>query len=241
MAQEAAAKTTAAETAGRCRDPRQELALTTCRSTGQRAFWGSWDTPSCQIQLGGAESQAQVGSRLPCILEARGVVRGPSVHPVLVLYRTYLSPSLNSLEERLCHSPFTDGGLRQGSGQPLDLSPPGHRASVGLPQQPSVVTSGAPCPRPQLGMQRKEAWGHSEVGAGRQGPDWLSLGGGRSALWGQGPGPPRRESGPGQGRSPRQMGASCCLWLTQSPYLSLLDVFWALPLFLLVPKKWLRS
>lgn len=54
----------------------------------------------------------------------------------------------------------------------LDLSLLGHWATMCLHQELSVVTSGAPCPRPQVGTQRKKASGHSEVGAGRQGPGW---------------------------------------------------------------------
>lgn len=33
------------------------------------------------------------------------------------------------------------------------------------------------------------------------------------------------------------MGALCCLWLMRSDYLSLLIVFWALPLLLLAPES----
>lgn len=69
----------------------------------------------------------------------------------------------------------------------LDPSLLGHWATVCLRQQPSAVTREAPCPRPQVGMQWKESSGHSEVGAGHQGPAGISPGGGQVCSAGPGP------------------------------------------------------
>lgn len=69
----------------------------------------------------------------------------------------------------------------------LDPSLLGHWATVCLCQRPSVVTREAPCSRPQVGMRWKESSGHSEVGAGHQGPSGISPGGRQVCSAGPGP------------------------------------------------------
>lgn len=165
----------------------------------QRVLGGTGPPSSAASIWEGLKPKAQVGSRFRGVLEAR-VVGGGS--PVLIFYRTELSQSLNPLEESLLLFCLQMRKLRHGAVHPPGLSSTGPLGRRGLP---FVVTGRAPCPRPQVTVQRQKALGHSQVHACHQGSSW-GLPRSRAPLLqlGQGPGPPRRE--PGRGSSRRQSG-----------------------------------